>query len=69
VCTACCTGDRLDYLRSIVRLACERSDLGPEFTAWLREFAADLPAPGPAPRHDASAGRDAAPEAAGEAAT
>jgi len=37
------TGDRLDYLRTIVRLASERDDLGPDFTAWLREFVADLP--------------------------
>ncbi|MFF4651187.1 UTP--glucose-1-phosphate uridylyltransferase [Streptomyces sp. NPDC001380] len=33
------TGDRADYLRAIVRLACEREDLGPDFRAWLREFA------------------------------
>ncbi|MCQ6555682.1 UTP--glucose-1-phosphate uridylyltransferase GalU [Streptomyces sp. C10-9-1] len=32
------TGDRGDYLRAIVRLACEREDLGPEFRAWLRRF-------------------------------
>jgi UTP--glucose-1-phosphate uridylyltransferase len=32
------TGDRADYLRTIVRLACERDDLGPEFRAWLRTF-------------------------------
>ena len=32
------TGDRADYLRAIVRLACERDDLGPEFRTWLREF-------------------------------
>ncbi|MGB9373507.1 MAG: UTP--glucose-1-phosphate uridylyltransferase [Jiangellales bacterium] len=38
------TGDRLDYLRTIVRLASERDDLGPDFVAWLREFVADLPA-------------------------
>ena len=37
------TGDRLDYLRTIVRLASEREDLGPDFTAWLREFVSDLP--------------------------
>ena len=35
------TGDRGDYLRSIVRLACEREDLGPEFRAWLRRFVAE----------------------------
>ncbi|HSV64812.1 MAG TPA: UTP--glucose-1-phosphate uridylyltransferase [Mycobacteriales bacterium] len=34
------TGDRLDYLRTVVRLACERDDLGPEFRAWLAEFVA-----------------------------
>ncbi|MGW6980906.1 UTP--glucose-1-phosphate uridylyltransferase GalU [Streptomyces sp. NPDC054932] len=32
------TGDRAEYLRATVRLACEREDLGPEFRAWLREF-------------------------------
>ncbi|MFL4950443.1 UTP--glucose-1-phosphate uridylyltransferase GalU [Streptomyces sp. MMS24-I31] len=32
------TGDRGDYLRAIVRLACEREDLGPGFRAWLREY-------------------------------
>ncbi|GAB2884368.1 UTP--glucose-1-phosphate uridylyltransferase GalU [Streptomyces mayteni] len=35
------TGDRADYLRSIVRLACERPDLGPEFRAWLRTYVAE----------------------------
>lgn len=32
------TGDRGDYLRTVVRLAVERADLGPDFMAWLREF-------------------------------
>lgn len=32
------TGDRLDYLKSIVQLAVDREDLGPEFRAWLKEF-------------------------------
>ncbi|MBL1067438.1 UTP--glucose-1-phosphate uridylyltransferase GalU [Streptomyces sp. 7-21] len=32
------TGDKGDYLRSIVRLACERPDLGPEFRQWLRHY-------------------------------
>ncbi|GAA2456739.1 UTP--glucose-1-phosphate uridylyltransferase GalU [Streptomyces macrosporus] len=32
------TGDRGDYLRAIVRLACEREDLGPDFRQWLRDF-------------------------------
>ncbi len=32
------TGDRLDYLKAVVRLAAEREDLGPDFRAWLTEF-------------------------------
>ncbi len=32
------TGDRGDYLRAIVRLACEREDLGPDFRTWLRGY-------------------------------
>jgi UTP--glucose-1-phosphate uridylyltransferase len=35
------TGDKSDYLKSIVRLACDRSDIGPEFRSWLAEFAAE----------------------------
>jgi len=38
------TGDRADYLRTVVRLAVERPDVGPEFAEWLREFAAAMPA-------------------------
>ncbi|MFD3455754.1 UTP--glucose-1-phosphate uridylyltransferase [Streptomyces sp. NPDC058691] len=34
------TGDRSDYLRATVRLACEREDLGPDFRRWLRNFVA-----------------------------
>ena len=37
------TGDRLDYLKAVVQLASERSDLGPDLRAWLREFTAGLP--------------------------
>jgi UTP--glucose-1-phosphate uridylyltransferase len=40
------TGDRLDYLKAVVRLASERDDLGPPLRAWLREFTAQLPAEG-----------------------
>ena len=40
------TGDRLDYLKAVVRLASERDDLGPPFAAFLREFVAGLPAEG-----------------------
>ncbi|MCW2706547.1 MAG: UTP-glucose-phosphate uridylyltransferase [Frankiales bacterium] len=32
------TGDRLDYLKTVVRLASEREDLGPDLLAWLREW-------------------------------
>ena len=38
------TGDRLDYLKAVVRLACERDDLGPDLLAWLREFVEGQPA-------------------------
>jgi UTP--glucose-1-phosphate uridylyltransferase len=37
------TGDRLDYLRTIVSLASERPDLGQDFRAFLREFVDKLP--------------------------
>ena len=32
------TGDRLDYLKAIVRLAADRDDLGPPLLEWLRTF-------------------------------
>jgi UTP--glucose-1-phosphate uridylyltransferase len=32
------TGDRLDYLKAVVRLAAERDDLGADFSDWLRTF-------------------------------
>jgi UTP--glucose-1-phosphate uridylyltransferase len=32
------TGDRLDYLKTVVRLAAEREDLGPDFRAWLADY-------------------------------
>ncbi|MGW7081697.1 UTP--glucose-1-phosphate uridylyltransferase GalU [Streptomyces sp. NPDC054866] len=35
------TGDRVDYLRAIVQLACEREDLGPEFRDWLVRHVAE----------------------------
>ena len=38
------TGDKLDYLRTLVQFACERDDLAGDFVPWLREFLADLPA-------------------------
>jgi UTP--glucose-1-phosphate uridylyltransferase len=36
------TGDRLDYLKTVVSLASEREDLGPDFRSWLRGFVAHL---------------------------
>jgi UTP--glucose-1-phosphate uridylyltransferase len=32
------TGDRGDYLRTVIKLAVERADLGPDLLNWLREF-------------------------------
>jgi UTP--glucose-1-phosphate uridylyltransferase len=40
------TGDRLDYLKAVIRLATERDDLGPPLRAWLTEFVAELPGTG-----------------------
>ncbi len=37
------TGDRLDYLKTVVRLACERDDVGPDFRAWLDGFVGGAP--------------------------
>ena len=34
------TGDRADYVKAVVRLACERPDIGPELWAWLQEYVA-----------------------------
>jgi UTP--glucose-1-phosphate uridylyltransferase len=36
------TGDRLSYLQAVVRLACEREDLGKDLVPWLKEFVATL---------------------------
>ncbi|MFD1507117.1 UTP--glucose-1-phosphate uridylyltransferase [Georgenia yuyongxinii] len=53
------TGDKLDYLKAVVRLALDREDLGPDFGAWLDSFVAgrrvDLGSESPQP------GRAAAP--------
>ncbi|MCW2885999.1 MAG: UTP--glucose-phosphate uridylyltransferase [Streptosporangiaceae bacterium] len=32
------TGNKLEYLRTVVQFAAERPDLAPEFLPWLREF-------------------------------
>ncbi|GAB3557108.1 UTP--glucose-1-phosphate uridylyltransferase GalU [Spelaeicoccus albus] len=37
------TGDKVDYLKAVVQLAAGREDLGPEFSAWLKDFGASLP--------------------------
>lgn len=34
------TGDKLEYLKAVVQLAAKRTDLGPDFTAWLQGFVA-----------------------------
>jgi UTP--glucose-1-phosphate uridylyltransferase len=36
------TGDKLDYIKAIVQLACDRSDLGPDLRPWLQEFVSGL---------------------------
>jgi len=38
------TGDRLSWLKATIQLATERSDLGPDLRAWLRDFVPGLPA-------------------------
>jgi UTP--glucose-1-phosphate uridylyltransferase len=35
------TGNKLDYLRTVVQFACDRPDLAEEFLPWLREFIAE----------------------------
>nr|WP_199549758.1 UTP--glucose-1-phosphate uridylyltransferase GalU [Streptomyces sp. N35] len=42
------TGNRSDYLRAIVTLACQREDLGPDFRTWLRSHVDGLAATEPA---------------------
>jgi UTP--glucose-1-phosphate uridylyltransferase len=36
------TGNRVDYLRTIVQFACERLDVAAEFVPWLRKYLDDL---------------------------
>ena len=36
------TGDRLEYLKAVVRLSLDHDELGRDFGDWLREFAAKL---------------------------
>jgi UTP--glucose-1-phosphate uridylyltransferase len=37
------TGNKLDYIRTLVQFACERSDLAPEIVPWLRDYLDKLP--------------------------
>ena len=37
------TGDRLDYLKAVVRIAVDRPDIGPDLVPWLKEYVATLP--------------------------
>jgi UTP--glucose-1-phosphate uridylyltransferase len=36
------TGNKLDYLQTVVKFACERPDIAPEFVPWLRSYLASL---------------------------
>src|SRR5262249_13022857 len=36
------TGNRIDYLRTIVQFACERPEVATEFVPWLRKYLDDL---------------------------
>jgi UTP--glucose-1-phosphate uridylyltransferase len=36
------TGNRVDYLRTIIQFACERPDVAEEFIPWLRKYVDDL---------------------------
>src|SRR5215469_12713223 len=37
------TGNKLDYLRTLIKFACERPDIAPEFVPWLRRYLKALP--------------------------
>jgi len=36
------TGDKVDYIKAIMRIAVDRDDLGPELRPWIKEFAETL---------------------------
>jgi UTP--glucose-1-phosphate uridylyltransferase len=38
------TGNKLDYLQTQIKFACERPDIAPEFVPWLREYLDNLTA-------------------------
>jgi UTP--glucose-1-phosphate uridylyltransferase len=37
------TGNKLDYLRTMIQFACDREDVAPEFVPWLRSYLDTLP--------------------------
>jgi UTP--glucose-1-phosphate uridylyltransferase len=37
------TGNKIDYLRTVVQFACERPDIAGEFVPWLRKYLDNLP--------------------------
>ncbi|MGO1321096.1 MAG: UTP--glucose-1-phosphate uridylyltransferase GalU [Galactobacter sp.] len=37
------TGDKLSYIKAVIQLAAERKDLGPDLTAWLRDYVPNAP--------------------------
>jgi len=41
------TGDRLDYLKAVVRLAVDHRELGSDFSSWLNDFVAERGSPTP----------------------
>jgi UTP--glucose-1-phosphate uridylyltransferase len=36
------TGDKLEYIKAVVQLGGRHPDIGPDFTAWLREYVSKL---------------------------
>ncbi|HEY2505050.1 MAG TPA: UTP--glucose-1-phosphate uridylyltransferase [Streptosporangiaceae bacterium] len=36
------TGNKLDYLKTLIQFACARPDIAPEFVPWLREYLGKL---------------------------
>ena len=36
------TGNKLDYLRTLIQFACQREDIAPEFVPWLRSYLSRL---------------------------
>jgi UTP--glucose-1-phosphate uridylyltransferase len=36
------TGNKIDYLQTLIKFACERPDIAPEFVPWLRNYLAGI---------------------------